>query len=396
VSTTPTATAGLAHPRARLVAEGIAGLLGLGALAWVAHADRNYCERHLMSQCYAFEPHQLTVAWTWRIAVAVVGLLLLFVVRPRAGRWAGSQSPAESLGACARAGLALVLAVVASEIGMRVLHLPHPRDKSGTVEVNIGEPNERYGWLFKASRAAFLEHGGRKIEYDTDAEHNRAPRVDSATDLSAPSILFVGESTTAGHGLPWDETYPAQVGKALGLQVVNLGVHGYGFDQQFLRLYDNLPRFQHPVAIITMYYPFMIDRAAEDTHAHLEFLGDEPVVTPVSGFWQDLHLARAWRNALPYRTDYPLELAAKIFRETDRLARERGAKAFFLAPRQVPGATRGDQYLLDELFTRQGLTVIDAEFGFVPIPDDVHPDTASTRRLADVVVAAMRTELAGR
>jgi hypothetical protein len=389
------AATGASHPRARLVAELLVGALGVAALAWAWHADLPYCARHFCHMCCACDAHQVHVAHGWRIAGALIGLLLLLFVRPRVGRWAGSRPPAECFAACARMVLAAVLALVASEVGMRVLHLPRPKDKSQTIEVAIGEPNDRYGWLFKASKATVLDHaGGRKVEYAINAEHDRAPSVDSLPDHSKPSILFVGESLTAGHGLPWDQTYPALVGDALGLQVVNLGVHGYGFDQQFLRLYDALPTFQHPVAIVTIYLPFMIDRMAEDTHPHLEFVGHEPVVDPVDGFWQRSALRRAWWMQLPYRTDHPLDLSAQIFRETDRLARERGAKAFFLAPNQIFGSPRCDQHLLDQLFMRQGLSVIDADFDYHPLQDDVHPDVPSTRRLADRVIAALRPELA--
>jgi hypothetical protein len=386
--------------RARLVAEGLVGALGVAALAWAWHADLRYCERHFCAELVAYDSYQLGAAYCWRAGAALVGFLLLFIVRPRAGRWAEQRPPAACMAAGGRLTLALALALVASEIGLRVLHLPRPKDKSKTIEVAIGEPNDRYGWLFTASKATVLDHAGnRKVEYAINAEHDRVPTVDAVPDHSKPSILFVGESLTAGHGLPWDETYPAIVGDALGMQVVNLAVHGYGFDQQFLRLYDALPTFQHPVAIVTIFIRYMIDRMAEDTHPHLELeLGGrhEPVLDPVDGFWHRSALVRAWWITRPYRTDYPLELAAKIFRETDRLARERGATAIFLAPNQNYGSPRGDGYLLDELFTRQGLTVIDADFGYHPLQDDVHPDAASTRRLADLVIASIRAELASR
>jgi len=386
------------YPRARLVAELLAGALGVVALAWAWHADLRYCERHFCAELVAYDGYQLGVAYGWRAGGALVGFLLLFFVRPRAGRWAASRPPAACVAACGRIALALALALVASEIGLRALHLPRPKDKSKTIEVAIGEPDDRYGWVFTASKATVIEHAGnRKVEYAINAEHDRAPTVDAVPDHSKPSIVFVGESLTAGHGLSWDETYPALVGDALGMQVVNLAVHGYGFDQQFLRLYDALPTFQHPVAIVTIFIRYMIDRMAEDTHRHLELVdGHEPMLDPIDGFWHHSALVRAWWITRPYRTDYPLELAAKIFRETDRLARERGATAIFLAPNQDYGSPRGDRYLLDELFTRQGLTVIDADFGYHPLQDDVHPDAASTRRLADLVIASLRAELARR
>jgi len=389
--------AGASSPRARLVAELLVGGLGVTFLAWAMHADMRYCERHFCAECFAYDSYQVNAAHAWRAGGALIGLLLLFILRPLAGRWAGSRPPGESIAAVGRIVLALCLSVVASEIGLRVLHLPRPKDKSHTIEVQIGEPNTRYGWWFAASKATVLPHAGdRHVEYAVNAERNRAPSVDALPDHAKPSILFVGESLTAGHGLPWDETYPALVGKALGVQVVNLGVHGYGFDQQFLRLYDTLPAFEHPVAIVTIYLPLMIDRASEETHPHLEFAGREPVVEPLDGFWHRSALVRAWWLARPYRTDHPLELAAQIFRETNRLARERGAKAIFLAPNQNYGSPRGDQYVMDELFTRQGLEVIDADFGFHPLQDDVHPDAASTRRLADMVIDRLARTLEAR
>src|SRR5262249_3337372 len=151
---------------------------------------------------------------------------------------------------------------------------------------------------------------------------------------SRPSILFVGESITAGHGLEYDETYPAIVGEALGLQVVNLGVHGYGLDQAFLRLHDTLPRFERPVAVITFFIEAMLLRLQTPDHPHLAFLGTEPIATPPAhGLLGDLRLGQLWRSVVPYHDDSVIALAAKIFEQTDRLARERGAKALFLCPR---------------------------------------------------------------
>jgi hypothetical protein len=385
------------HPRARLVAELLVGTLGVAALAWAWHADLVYCERHFCAECRAYDGYQLWATRAWRFAGAAIGVLLLVVARPLAGRWAGSRPPGESLAACARMLLALVLSLVASEVGLRALHLPRGKDKSKTIEVAIGEPDARYGWLFVPSRATVLDHAGdRHVEYAIDAEHDRAPSVDALPDHSKPTILFAGESLTAGHGLPWEETYPALVGKELGLQVVNLGVHGYGFDQQFLRLHDVLPTFEHPVAVVTIYFPYQVDRMAEPTHPHLAFVDHEPVLEPVHGLWQDSALLHSWRSMRAYRSDHAFELAAQIFRETDRLARERGARAVFLAPNEDFGSPRKDAYLVDELFAQQGLTVIDADFDYQPLLDDVHPDAASTRRLADLVVASLRAELARR
>jgi hypothetical protein len=99
---------------------------------------------------------------------------------------------------------------------------------------------------------------------------------------------------------------------------------------------------------------------------------------------------------VPYRRDDAYGLVAEIYRRTDRLARARGATALFVAPQFNHDSPRRDQWMVDELITSQGLRALDVDFGFEVIPGDNHPNTASTRRLADAIVAALRTEIAQR
>src|SRR5207302_3750037 len=122
---------------------------------------------------------------------------------------------------------------------------------------------DRVGWLYAPSRATVIPHKGRSIEYAINAEHNRARAIDDAPDPARPTLLFVGESITAGHAVRWEDTFPSIVGESLGLQVVNLGVHGYAVDQAYLRLVDALPRFTHPVAVVTLFIPAMLVRMRE-------------------------------------------------------------------------------------------------------------------------------------
>jgi hypothetical protein len=54
---------------------------------------------------------------------------------------------------------------------------------------------------------------------------------------------------------------------------------------------------------------------------------------------------------------------------------------------------RADAELLDELFTRQGLTLLDVDIGNTPLLNDVHPDRFAIRRLADAISGSLREEL---
>src|SRR5580704_17334734 len=103
----------------RVVAELVVVLAGLGlfAGAWALSVE-------WLTRRFGLEhPYFLTVE---RAILVTLGLVLVVAVRPWAGRWTQRVGAAAALGACFRIGLALVLAVVASEVALRVLHLPNP------------------------------------------------------------------------------------------------------------------------------------------------------------------------------------------------------------------------------------------------------------------------------
>ena len=205
-------------------------------------------------------------------------------------------------------------------------------------------------------------------------------------------MIFVGESITVGHGLAWDETYPALVGKALDLQVVNLGVHGYGADQSFCG-WSTSSRVRAPVAVVSIFIPAVIERLARYDHPHLVFDGVEPRVVPTDGAWDQMRLLPPLgQSILEYHDDATFALAAHIFRETSRRARERGAVALFVAPGIGYAPPRGDRYLLDAFFADQGLAYVDGDMGYEPQPGDGRPNAHATRVLADYVIAALRSK----
>jgi acyl-CoA thioesterase-1 len=63
------------------------------------------------------------------------------------------------------------------------------------------------------------------------AEREKAPPAATAPAESAPLVVFLGDSLTAGYGLAQDEAFPALLGRMLGesghpIRVVNAGVSG--------------------------------------------------------------------------------------------------------------------------------------------------------------------------
>ncbi|HEY6460355.1 MAG TPA: hypothetical protein VIY73_09395, partial [Polyangiaceae bacterium] len=226
---------------------------------------------------------------------------------------------------------AFVLALAASEIVLRLKGMPKKHDQPGSCDPMMTEPDARNGWLWRASYAIDREQGGRVIPFAFDADHDRAPSTTWSADPAAPTILFAGESIVEGHALLWDETIPVIVGATLGVQTVNLGVQGYGSDQAFVRLADALPRYEHPVAVVSLFFPGMVDRVAWVDRPRLAFDGDTLRVTPAAPtFWEDLRLTRTARELAPWHDADAVDLTARIFDATERLARARGAVALAL------------------------------------------------------------------
>src|SRR5258708_39095470 len=65
-------------------------------------------------------------------------------------------------------------------------------------------------------------------------------------------------------------------------QVVNVADGGYGSDQAHLRAVDALPRFAHPVAVVSTVLPEQLLRNLRDDRPHLVERGGALVIEPAS------------------------------------------------------------------------------------------------------------------
>ena len=279
-----------------------------------------------------------------------------------------------------------------SEAALRICSLPKKHDFAGSCDNQMGQPDARLGWVWKGIYSQTTNQGGRPIDFAFDEHHDRVRAPGESEDPGRPTILLVGESIVAGHGLTWDESLPGRIGAALGVQVVTLGVDGYGSNQAFVRLFDALPRFSHVLAIVTLFFPGLVDRVGWVDRPRLAFEGDQPMVSPPQpGLWRDLRIVRLAGDLFPYRDEASIELTSAIFRQTARLARSVGARALFLTPRLGQRRPRGDSYLIEELLVRQGLDVVDPDWQYEELGHgDNHPTAAATRTLAAAVVTALQ------
>jgi hypothetical protein len=96
-----------------------------------------------------------------------------------------------------------------------------------------------------------LLHDGRVINYFTGECGERVSSIDAVSDFRRPLIVCHGDSFTFGQGVPWEETFPAVLGRLLGSRasIVNFGVAGYTAYQSGLFLEETYALFHPAIAV---------------------------------------------------------------------------------------------------------------------------------------------------
>src|SRR6266852_28417 len=217
-----------------------------------------------------------------------------------------------------------------------------------------------------------------------------------------PSLVVAGESIAAGHGIAYEDTFAAVMGKDLRLQVVNVGCGGYGSDQALLRLADALDRLKRPAAAVITFVPIMLSRNLQDYRPRLALRGGALQPVPLAdGLFAHLRLRDLVVNEVPYLGERALresiQLTAAILRETDRTVRSHRAEPLFAVFSVGPRRSLDEHpegALIRQLFVDQGLPyeLIDVDRGDL-VPVDGHPDPAAHRHAAVVLEAALRPRL---
>jgi hypothetical protein len=360
---------------------------GIGCLLIVAAAlaNQDWLDRHFLPSYWTPREEIVRTELLARLAVVVAGGVIVLL-----GRKVARLLTREPL-YLFTISLAVILAFGTSELVVRQRHRPH-EFSSGT------EPRShldaRLGWLFDVSRTGSITHLGRHIAYTFDRNGYRIASAADTTDFDAPTIIFTGESMMVGHQLAWPDTIAAQTSAMLGLQSANIAVSGFATDQSYLRLAAELPRFRHPVAVVSLFAPSIFDRNLDDDRPHL---GPGLVWLPPDRHWRLMALARRF---LGYRSEESVERGAAVTREvlaaTVRLARSRGAVPLIVVPQFEP-EERQERELRRRIIEDAHLPYV-----YVPLdPDDRieadgHPDADGARTIAEAITDALRPALDGR
>lgn len=138
----------------------------------------------------------------------------------------------------------LALNLLALEVAARA-YKAVTRGPEPVVPPEIGRFDPRLGWALEANAEGSSERTGYRIDYRTNA---RGLRDDDAPYEKPPGtyrIVLLGDSRTFGFGVPVEKHFSRLLeGYFRDLEVINLGVSGYGVDQELLVLRDQGLRYQ--------------------------------------------------------------------------------------------------------------------------------------------------------
>jgi len=365
---------------ARAVELGV-GAVGVALMVLGVGANRRWLDHHVLPSFLLSRDVLVTIEAIVRVALAAVGAWTVAVARPAAGRVMRSAP-----GVAVSTAAAIVLAILASEPLLRQLDV-RPVGWLSPDDEPRRQDEARLGWTLVPSRAGHATVGGRTVEYVTDALGYRVADPGRPVDRTRPTLIFVGESVMFGEGLTWEESIPAQVGALTRTQSANLAVHGFGNDQAFLRLQAELPRFERPVAVISLFMPALFGRNLDHARPHL---AAGLVWQPAVREWRIQSLLRLM---VPYHRsstiDQGIALTRDIFETSARLSRARGAAPLIVLPQFGPESEPEGE------LRRRVLTGLDAPALVVPVdpawrlPWDRHPDARAAHAIAVAIARRM-------
>lgn len=156
---------------------------------------------------------------------------------------------------------ALILSLGMAEILCRVVEHPPsilPSRPSGWAiipEKSWIEYHPMLGWFHQKNKESFLQKNSLTVKITTNSQGLRGKREYAILKPAGVfRILAIGDSFTFGFGVLDQETYPAVMEtKIPGIEVLNLGVAGYGVDQLTLLYSEIGMKFQPDFVFLSLY-----------------------------------------------------------------------------------------------------------------------------------------------
>jgi lysophospholipase L1-like esterase len=132
------------------------------------------------------------------------------------------------------------------EVVLRWVHAPMPFAFADMAYLHVY--SEAYGWV---TRPGFHVSSGRWPETTVNPAGYRGHLYPPGPHPGRTRVLMLGDSLTFGYGVSDDETTSRRLETLVpSLEVVNLGVQGYGTDQALLRFESEGLAFEPEIAVL--------------------------------------------------------------------------------------------------------------------------------------------------
>jgi len=354
--------------------------MGAALVAAAVAANQAWLDRHFLPSFFIPRHWYVLIETAARCLVGAAGVLMIV-----GRRWLARMVMSAPV-MIAQVIVAAVLAIGASEAALRWIHL-RPTEWLVADEEPRRQPDARLGWVLAPERVGRSRIGGRTIDYAIDRSGSRVRSVDEPVNPALDTIVFAGESVMFGEGLTWQESIPARAGAMLHVQTANIAVHGYSTDQMYMRLERELPRFERPVAVVTIFMTELFGRNLDDDRPHL-----------APGFaWQPAeHASRLMSLAgllVPYRrtstVDAGVQLSQDVLRAIGRLAQTRHAVPLVIVPTFGP-EDDAQRSLRARILTVDIPHVVIALDPHWRLPWDRHPNARAAEAIASAIAARLR------
>ena len=367
----------------RLVAAGaiVTRAAGLALMVLAVAANQRWLDQHFLPSFFLPRDRYVALETSVRVLIAIVGAAIASPVGTRIVRSMLGE-PTQLLRIAVAAGLALG----AAELTLRHFSLFEPAAWLSPNERPRRQLDSELGWTLAPSRTGESALGGRRIFYTVDASGFRVPNPAEPVDFGRPSIIFSGESVMLGEGLTWDESIPGQVSSTLGVQSANLAVQGYSNDQAYLRLKRELPKFRHPLMVVTIFMSALFGRNLDEDRP---YLGPQLRWMPAV---QQGRLPTLAKTLVPFHRAGTVErgiaVTRDILRATKQLANDRGASLLIIVPQfgsESPVEAMLRQRVLDDIGLSYQRIELDA---WSRLPGDRHPNAHAAHVMAEAIAEA--------
>lgn len=124
------------------------------------------------------------------------------------------------------------------------------REPGRPLRFGFDVPHPTRGWTLRPSLRAERTPEGWAV---SSTARGARGRIEPAVPKPAGTVRIValGDSFTFGEGVEDDQTFPHHLGGLLpGVDVVNLGVHGYGHDQMLVTLREEGPAYEPDLVVL--------------------------------------------------------------------------------------------------------------------------------------------------